>query len=237
MGSIEYSKGLRRRIKRIVHNHPVLLRINRIRRSFIDYRRRIATKRYGVATASCVISRLEENGYEPFLTAGTLLGAIRDGEIMSHDDDVDIALRLDSNDEWMRLREILETSGFRLVREFSLYGKIREQAYQAKGFTFDVFGFHYVNNRTELRAYYFCRRDGVIYDDENDRSVMYKDLPDFATRNTARLSNTPFPVPDNSEDVLFALYGPNWRTPDPSWKTGTGWTLMEGVTIRRQIFE
>lgn len=230
-------RSLRKTLKRFVHNHPTLLKINAIRRRIIDVKRRKAASKYGVDTVTTVIDALETNGCEPFLTAGTLLGAIRDGRIMPYDDDIDIALRLEDNDEWDKVRSILEKAGFHLVREFSLEGHVREQAYQAKGFTFDVFGFHRANNGGTLRAYYFCRRDGEVYLDENDRSVMFRDLPDFKNRTVATLSGKPFPVPDNFEDVLTALYGPNWRVPDPNWKTGTGWELMDGVIIRRRIFE
>jgi len=223
-------------LKKTVHNNTYLSKLNKQRRRIIDERRRKAATKYGAETARQVIDLLESNGFEPFLTAGTLLGAIRDGRILAHDDDVDIALRLEGASSWASLRSVLENAGYSIVREFSLDGEIREQAYQADGFTFDIFGFHHPGNQSLLRAYYFCKLDGVDYADEDDRSVKYIDLPDFEKLQTANLSGELLPVPDNATEVLQLLYGPNWRIPDPNWKTGTGWFLMEDTLIRRTVY-
>jgi len=60
---------------------------------------------------------LTQQGYEVFLNSGTLLGVVRDGRLIDHDDDIDLAiiLRADSAEtaaqEWSELRARLCETG------------------------------------------------------------------------------------------------------------------------------
>ena len=88
-----------------------------------------------------MISTLEAGGYEPVLAFGTLLGAVREGRFLRHDYDLDFGVELDTNEDWAKLTACMEAAGFTILRQFSLRGTITEQAYDADGFTFDIFGF------------------------------------------------------------------------------------------------
>lgn len=228
-----YSKA---RIKRKVHENRLLSALNRVRVNTRDSWHRNAVNKRGASTALRVIAALEAEGFEPVLTAGTLLGAIRDGKVLPHDLDLDIALRVDENSEWTRIRRILEQAGYPIIRQFSFAGNIREQTYHARGFDFDIFGFHHVDAPGMVRAYYFCRIDGIEYRHDDERSVMYHDIPDYTERCLINMSGVELPVPNNASDILEALYGPEWPVPNPSWVSGTGWTLAEGVIERRVVY-
>lgn len=222
--------------KRIVNKVPPLKAANRIRRKVRGAKTRKAVASYGATASTEVIKALEDGGFEPILAFGTLLGAIRENRILRHDNDLDYAVQIDSNEEWQRLKECMEAAGYVILRQFSLKGSITEQAYQGNGYSFDVFGFMPVEGSKERRAFYYCLLDEGKYESEDDRSVKYMDFPPFEGRMLVEVDGVMLPVPDNAEEILSRAYTERWRTPDPAWVSGSNWKIMEGVVERRQVF-
>ena len=63
------------------------------------------------------IDVLEQNNYQVFLNSGTLLGVVREGKLIAHDNDVDLAVILKARDtkeaaaEWLALGHLLAETG------------------------------------------------------------------------------------------------------------------------------
>ena len=225
-------------MKKMVNNHPTLKRLNHFRRSVRGASVRGAVSEHGLDTAQKAVAALEAQGLEPVLTFGTLLGAVREHNLIDWDNDIDLGIIVDANDTavWDRVKEALESAGFPIARQYQLFGRITEQAYESDGFSFDMWGLCRMEGTDALRAYYHCQVDDADYQSPDDRSVKYIDMPVFTARRMEDVSGYSLPVPGNAEEMLACVYGPNWATPDPTFVSGTGWILMDGVVERRTVF-
>jgi len=132
---------------------------------------------------------MDRHGKRFFLSSGTLLGAMREGDIIASDDDVDLGVFSDevTKDE---LKRIFQESGFVLERDFS-----DEVAFSRDGVLIEFFLCH--RNEDEFKLYAYCRTHEWIY-------TPFKLVPhSFLGSN--------FLVPDNHEVHLSENYGRNWR--------------------------
>ncbi|AXI46773.1 hypothetical protein C1J03_12510 [Sulfitobacter sp. SK012] len=147
---------------------------------------------------------LRRAGYEVFLNSGTLLGIVRDAQLIDHDDDVDLAIMLWANsaeeaaEEWTALRAKL----------------IAHDLFEA-----DVPG---------MPGIYKLRRAGTIEIDlfpawlQDDRVFVYPHTSgglaaeDVLPLQPCRLTGQALPA--FPERMLAENYGPGWETPDPLFK-------------------
>lgn len=161
-----------------------------------------------------LIQELLENEVLFYFDAGTLLGIIREGKLLKHDCDIDIAVQGFDQKEVMRVRQLFLSNNFKLERSFSIEGiGIVEDAFSILNFRFDVF---YIQRENEKEYYYAMYRNPQLAND-----------PDIRKRNVIKLSFTPIlavkkvdlegvfvNVPENPELYLQERYGENWRIPD-----------------------
>jgi hypothetical protein len=158
-----------------------------------------------------VLEALRTAGAQPFVGYGTLLGAIREGAVLGHDNDADIAYVSDSSTpvdvirESFRLQREVNAQGFETVRYSGAAFKILVP--EADGFRrgLDVFGGFLDHGRL-----YLMGEVGVSF----ERDWLYP-------LGTAQLEGLDVPVPARPEKLLEAMYGPGWRTPDPAFKFET----------------
>ena len=177
---------------------------------------------HGEETAELVTQVLLDSDIEVMLYAGSLLGAVREGKFLEHDFDRDFSVIVTDEDIWQRIEHALGEAGYTLVRQYEIGPTITEQAYQADGFTFDIFGLFEVSGG-RLRAYYQNVNDLRLYHSETERSLRYADFPKVDSVRKATLGSANVLVAGNAEDILAVHYGPGWRNPDPAWPTGKGW--------------
>lgn len=153
----------------------------------------------------------KEIGVDVFITSGTLLGIVRSGKIIAHDDDFDLAYVSQYSTRADILRERRELAKF-LTSHEKYIGKAREKHFtirysgEASSFFFDLFPSWIENGLfTEVPL-----RPAALSVDEI--------LP------LSRISfyGVDLPAPKNPEALLEINYGPNWRIPDPSFRFDFG---------------
>lgn len=156
------------------------------------------------AQVSAHLSSLKANGYDVFLNSGTLLGVIREGKLIGHDDDIDLAVVLKAQtpkaaaQEWQALRGVLEELGL----------------------------FH--SEVEESKAIYKLTPAGSVeidlfpaWSDGSDAYVYPHTPGTLATRDMLPLQPCELngqAIPASPERMLASNYGDDWRTPDPFFK-------------------
>lgn len=137
-----------------------------------------------------------------FLSNGTLLGCIRDGDLIKHDTDVDLGVFCeDIRGKEDLLRQKFLDKGFHVFGE---YGTIED------GFEFsfkrinklDIFIYYKEGDKRTMSVYTSNGRLKYVYDDFH--TIPYTFLGE------------PVYVPDNYESYLIAQYG-DWKTPVEVW--------------------
>ena len=166
-----------------------------------DIRTRVAD------SAAAVLGVLEEAGYDAFIVGGTLLGAIRDGSIMPHDDDADLAYLSRSEHpadlviENHRIRRLLEGRGYRVLRHSWAHLQVLSGTVGGVEYYVDIF-----------TAFY---KDGYFHEPIHVRAPGLDEA--ILPLGSIALHGHQFPIPRDPEAWLAACYGPRWRVPDPTF--------------------
>lgn len=148
-----------------------------------------------------LIARFEAIGHTVFLNSGTLLGVVRDGRLIEHDDDVDLAIVLESSalpdvaKEWVTLRGRLKEldllddgdTGSDEMYKLKPQGEI----------TVDLFPCWIADDRL------------FIYPHTHGEIGAESLLP------TQACPVSGYPIPAKPASVLQSNYGANWQKPDP----------------------
>ncbi|UOQ57687.1 LicD family protein [Leucobacter allii] len=163
------------------------------------------------AFAAEILGVLQEEGFIAFIVGGTLLGAERSGEILPHDDDADLAYLSphehpsDLVVENEGLRELLVARGYRVRRHSWAHLQILTGEEADVEYYVDIF-----------TAFY---RDGLFHEPIHVRApgMEHAILP----LGERELHGRAFPAPRDPDAWLSACYGPEWRTPDPTFSFDT----------------
>lgn len=150
------------------------------------------------------LSALNSAGYETFLNSGTLLGVVRDGKLIDHDDDIDLAVMLKADTaqeaaaQWRDLREVLKRDG--------LFDAV---TYQGN----EIFKLTPVGE-IEIDLFPAWQEDGRVFVYPHTFGTLAREdvLP------LQRCAITGLNQPAEPEKMLVENYGPNWRQPDPLFK-------------------
>ncbi|MGY1747104.1 methyltransferase domain-containing protein [Blastococcus sp. SYSU D00695] len=152
-----------------------------------------------------VQEELEAFGLRPFVCYGTLLGGVRDGDLIPHDDDADLAYLSEHRHPADVVRENLELAralrrrGFAVTRHSGGHLQLTFDTAEGPDHYIDVFTAFVVEDRT-----YLCFQVGS---DDLDLSALGEVV----------IRGRTYPAPADAERLLAATYGPGWRTPDPSF--------------------
>jgi hypothetical protein len=151
-----------------------------------------------------VIAQITEFGLKPWLMGGTLLGAVRSGQLMAHDDDADLGYvsahdnPVDAALESFALQRFLESAGHTVIRYSATQMQILFHTGPGAGFHVDVFGGFY--------------RDGMFMQPFHVRAALPPEI--FDDLQPISLAGWEFPAPNPPAPWLEANYGPGWRVPD-----------------------
>lgn len=157
---------------------------------------------------SSLMEALKEFGLRPFLMAGMLLGAVRDGDLLPHEEDGDIGYvssattPADMMLESYRLERFLAERGFESLRHSGTHLQIdfaRDGRHEAN---VDVFGGFYLDD-------WFIQPFQV-------RARIPRDALEPTGR--VELRGVEFDSPADPEPWLEANYGTGWKVPDPAFR-------------------
>ena len=154
---------------------------------------------------STFLSQLvNEFGVDAFVSSGTLLGFVRQGEFLGHDDDLDICY---------------------ISKESTHEGIVRERN-EIKVF---LNGKGYRVTDSDVAHLWVHTGDNIMFDlftgwIENNRCMMNPlPLPGVAASDVLPLKTLkshwyPIMMPANPEALMELNYGKSWKVPDPLWK-------------------
>jgi len=105
---------------------------------------------------------LDENRIDYWIDFGTLLGIIRDSEIIKWDKDIDIGVRDQNNS--VKVKSVLESNGFKLIRDIRLKsnGIGLEQTYVYNDVSVDIFYYH--EEEDYIISYVYSSFDNSTFD-------------------------------------------------------------------------
>jgi len=157
-----------------------------------------------------LVDQLQALGYVTYISSGTLLGAIRRADLLPNDDDVDLGILLDSSHpadlslQSYRLEDQLVGLGYVVVRHSNAHLQV---SFLYESGEVD----HYIDI---FSAFY--RSDDEFCQPFHLRAAVPRSS--ITPVGTLELAGVPFPAPAVPEDWLAGCYGPEWRTPDPSFR-------------------
>jgi hypothetical protein len=158
-----------------------------------------------------VLAALQEAGLEPFLAYGTLLGAVREGQVLGHDSDADLGYvstfttPVDVARESFRVQRTLAEHGWTTTRYSGAAFKVLVTPEPGVHIGLDVFGGFLDHGRLYLM--------GEIGTPFQRHWILPLGRCDLGGRS--------MPVPARPEKLLEATYGPGWRVPDPAFRFTT----------------
>ena len=189
---------------KVINNSP----LEKIQLQEGDYHRRM--KNMLLKT----IDILNENGFKYWLEAGTLLGIMRDGDLIPWDYDADLGIPADTADDIMKLRLKLlpnylikrrrvHTSwlpgNMRVIKVKTPWEKIRQV-----NFHVDLFCVYPVKNK---------------YRWVDSNALKHVDRKYYDTLSTIEWEGRTINIPNHAEEYLSLRYG-NWQIPNQNYNAG-----------------
>lgn len=133
------------------------------------------------------------------LIYGTLLGAIREKDLIEHDDDVDLIIPEHKKDIFINALHEFRTNGYELIRnEGNLFSLEKDGQY------IDIYIFIAMNNVLGDK-YWLCNNLRISHEILN-KTIDYE------------LFGKTFKIPENWEQYLIEEYGSDWRTPKINYR-------------------
>jgi len=165
------------------------------------------TKSLMLADTEDLLRDLADLGMDAFIAYGTLLGAVRQGTVLGHDTDVDVAYYsrfehpADVMVESLRLERRLRERGWTGHRRTGAFTQLERT---------DATG---PERHVDLFAAYHCQGWFSMHKWVRGRLPREAILP----LGEVTLEGRRFPAPRDPEALLALTYGEDWRTPDPSF--------------------
>jgi SAM-dependent methyltransferase len=161
-------------------------------------------------------------GIDVYLSYGCLLGAQRNGKMISHDFDIDLAFHVNAT-----TKEDVVTECRRLIRY--LEGVSHRVILETNG--------HFKIGKWYKTGIYMTIEFFVSWNVE-DEFFLYFGVPgapiaeDIMPLSTIEIEGVSMPAPNNPPALLAAIYGPDWATPNPGFKyDNIDWSPFQGFSV------
>lgn len=197
-----------------------------------------AYKKYSCQILKEVFAVVVEDNIKCVCMAGTLLGLIRDGCLIPWDDDLDFVIVNDASFSWKAFEESMGRKGFWKCRTFEKEGMIVSQSYKKRGVSCD-FGL-WPDSKDVIEVVY-SRSEIPTIEYKNGCIAKYREwnqkIPGIKGIVKKEIGETVVLIPQNSEEILGAIYGKTWRIPDQNFSAMAEETVKEyRVTYYKKPF-
>ncbi|MGG1676516.1 LicD family protein [Neobacillus sp. NRS-1170] len=209
---------------RVARNNPVLIKVKRKYDKAQYQKQKDMVHVHGLQTLKYMKEGFEEIGEEFWLDYGTLLGAVREKDFISHDKDLDIGCFDFDDKKKDQLVQVLEKKGVMLYKQYEMDGKIFEQAFHYNGLHIDIF--YYWKKGEDLIWCYFSE---IGFDMEFENFPTYQVAKGYRTSTVVshfkglmdyQFKGEMFKIPENSHEYLVDNYGTTYMQKDESWIAG-----------------
>jgi hypothetical protein len=146
-------------------------------------------------------SLLTVNHIDHWLNFGTLLGAVREGDLIPWDEDIDVGIWEDDVPRVLKLTKIFMSGGFKV--------KVNRMQESKRVCSVAIFYSHV--NSLHMSFNTFTEQDGMACGVE--WSGMRYPVESVKTLGEIELHGRMYPCPQNPEFGLESFYGEDWRTP------------------------
>ena len=188
--------------------------LHRLYRLYSVPARRRVLKRVGKDALAHLVRVLDKHEVPAFPCCGTLLGFVRDGGFMPHDDDMDWSV---IPGEWTptRLLRMLLDEGYEYVFGYTYGGKLREFKVRWKGLPIDFI--LYDDDGRHFNEHVFYYFPNVKYPTPSANTVCVCPNMRFFDLKRLEVYGVQVPVPVDAEAVCADHYGPTWNIPDAKY--------------------
>jgi len=158
--------------------------------------------------AELILTILREDCDLPaWIAFGSLLGAVREGKMIGHDSDVDLAYLskhehpADVAREMFRVSRALQAHGLKVSTRTGSFCAVTVQSKHGRATPIDVYACFYVGDK--------------LYETASVGAPIPREA--VLPLGTVEFEGRTMPAPADTEAMLEASYGPSWRVPDPAF--------------------
>lgn len=194
--------------------------LNKIYRLYSVPARRRNLQKHGYNVLEELLKIASEEGIQVVPIFGTMLGFVRDKGFIAHDDDIDIAILPGLSPKEVA-RVFIEKYGYKFRHGLAYHGECTEFTLQHKsGLTIDFFFMFDTGEYLQTAGYYWYPEQN--YTDTRQNNVIWIKHDYFDEFTNIHIHGVEINLPNNYESWLYSSYGPDWRTPDPSFSDENG---------------
>lgn len=203
-------------------------------RSFAIPLKRHRLQKYGAEMLAKIHEILCENGIKYHLDFGTLLGIVREGDFIKHDDDIDLTIA-DVNANAKEILKMFLAQGFAFIHVLTVKGRIVEFSISFKKLSADFFFYLPLGimGKVGVCGVYFDPSVQYKSSAQNNYRVWY--FPDDTKSKVIQFKGVNVCVPEHPEDILEFEYGKGWRSPVKNWtadELSSHFKVMDDYAIR-----
>lgn len=166
---------------------------------------------------------LNKYGIKYYLEGGTLLGIVRDGDLLPWDHDVDISIDYADAAKFDKLRWRFYLKGYRVTcrKGIQSYGPIKPKDYRI--FKMKPLGFAFIKIFFPVFAQKMVVLDIFVKTNDDTHTywqsmgkILRVDKLHYESQDTVQLNGVSLTTPNNYKDYLTSKYG-DWTIPVKEW--------------------
>lgn len=188
-------------------------KLSKSHRNKVIKRKRKMIAKHGVETLHYLQGLFESLGCEFFFDMGTLLGIVRDGHLLKHDIDMDVAIYADDENAKAAIKDAIIAGGSKILYSYAVDGLgVVEESYTHNGIKFDV---NYYSRQDDADVCYLMYSDpDIVYSSSDVMSVVRLECKSIDGIEKLEFFGKSINVPNDSKGYLAQRYGEGWTVPD-----------------------